>query len=137
MMSTWHIAQWLPCCATFHAILHTLKVHLMIHSLIQPSFSKKVRVFILVAFKYMFVFKIFLANSFVWQNNCQIVDLLCQHNTYQVLYSAYTWYVNMHNWNCNLRIDWQYGNKPILSVSTELGNRSSMPGSRNGPLSEV
>ena len=31
----------------------------------------------------MFVSKIFLANSFDWQNNCLIVFLLCRHDKYQ------------------------------------------------------
>ena len=35
------------------------------------------------AFMYMFVYITFLANSFVWQNNCKIVDLLCQHDKNQ------------------------------------------------------
>ena len=37
----------------------------------------------------------------------------------------------------NLRIDWKFGNKLILSVSTELCHKNVMLGSQNGPLSGI
>ena len=43
-----------------------------------PFFSRKDAIFALArAFMYMCMYKIPLANSFVWKNNCQILDLLC------------------------------------------------------------
>ncbi len=37
----------------------------------------------------MFVRKIFLANSFVWQNNCRIINLLCpRHKSQRSAYNA-------------------------------------------------
>ncbi len=63
-----------------------LKVHFVIHSL-NPYFpSTEVEIFTSVeAFKYiMFVCKIFLANSFVWQNNHQIVDYVNMKNTQHI-----------------------------------------------------
>ena len=76
----------------------------------------------------MLVYTIFLANSFAWQNNCRIanyyVDII---NTMPsgpaiVLYST------------NLSIDWKFGNKLILYISTELCHEITMLKSQNGPL---
>ncbi len=57
-------------------IQHFLKVHFVIHNLIPPFFSKKVEIFTLSVLG--FVCRIFLANSFVWQN---INTALCHKNT--------------------------------------------------------
>ena len=36
--------------------------------------------------------------------------------------------------SCNLRIDWKFGYRPILSISTEQCNKNSISKSQNGPL---
>ncbi len=35
---------------------------------------------------------------------------------------------------CNLRIDWEFGNKLILPISFEQCYKNIIPESRNGPL---
>ena len=64
----------------------------------------------------MFVWKTCLANSFVWWNNCGIVNLLCHHNNYLLTIEANA--TVQYSKTCiahkqNLGIDWKFGRSLI------------------------
>ncbi len=84
----------------------------------------------------MFVLKTFLAYLLVWWNNHQICVFFMSTWKFQhVVAYATVWYSKTCiNHKRNLRIDWKFGNKLILSVSIELCHRNSMLGSQNGLL---
>ena len=80
---------------------------------------------------------IFLANSFVCQNgrpNCLFYYIHIEITTivgYPTLRCSKTCKAHKRN----LRIDLKFGNRLILSISTELRHKNIMLGSQNGPLS--
>ncbi len=70
-------------------------------------FAKKVEIFTSAeVFNYMFVYKIFLANLFVWWNNCRIVYLLCRHNEYHALWPMQQYDTVQHAWLTNAPQNW-------------------------------
>ncbi len=79
--------------------------------------------------------KIFLANSFVWGNHHWIV-YLCQHEKYTTLWpmQQVQYSKTCITFKYNLRIDWKFGNKLILSISTEQCYKNDFSESQNGPL---
>ena len=104
-------------------VLIGLKVHLVIHSLTHHPFFSKVQIFTSVeAFRYMFVGKIFLSNSFVTRNNRQIIP-----------YHHGDLYNRMRQMQ-PLGIHWKFGNKIILSITELCHENSKMLGLQNGPL---
>ena len=102
-------------------------------------FSKKVEIFTSVqAFTYIkFVYKIFLTNSFVWQNNHEIICYVNIINTCRVAYVSVQYSKTCITHKHNLRIDLKFGNKFILTMSTDLCHKISMLGSQNGPLMKL
>ncbi len=109
-----------------------------------PSiFSKKVEIFTSAeASRYIiFMCKIFLANLFLWRNNrpnCLFTYVDIEITTtvaYVGAYAAlrYNKTCITHKWN--LRIDWKFENKLILSISTELRHKNIMLGLQNRSLS--
>ena len=124
-------------------VISILKVHFVIHNFIPNCiFSKKLRFFISTILQYKLLggyHTVDIQNiccKFIWQNNHQIIELLCWNNVVAyatVQYSKLNIAYITHK--CHIRINWKFGNKLNLCISTELCHKNSTLGSQNKPLS--